>query len=309
MAYVTPDDENLLEDIAARLEFRMLTPVKDIAPFWQDAVPISMTTNMITKGERLSFHSYQLFVQEFMNPNTQYKRLLLNHGTGMGKTLSASGIALKFIDYYRQMEAMSAEQDVPFGGSVFVVGFAEAVFHRDLMRFPELKFITLDERIQLNELRAQAFRTGSKQIAERIKDLETKIKRRFNNRQNNGFFTFIGYRAFFNRLFVPAATTSGHKGNLGRMELGKLSEEEILKLIREKKIIVNKAMLARMENSLLICDEVHKIYNTIEKNNWGVAIQYVLDHVPSVRALFLSATPINNSPAEIIDLMKAFSLP
>ncbi|NDH07502.1 hypothetical protein EBX93_16550, partial [bacterium] len=44
-------------------------------------------------------------------------------------------------------------------------------------------------------------------------------------------------------------------------------------------------------------------YNSIEKNNWGIAIQAVLDKEPTCRAVFASATPINNSPTEIIDLL------
>jgi hypothetical protein len=53
---------------------------------------------------------------------------------------------------------------------------------------------------------------------------------------------------------------------------------------------------------LLICDEIHYVYNTKEKNNWGVALQAILDHEPSLRALFMTATPINNSASEVVDI-------
>lgn len=68
-------------------------------------------------------------------------------------------------------------------------------------------------------------------------------------------------------------------------------------------IQVNTVLLKQFENSLLICDEIHNTYNSMMKNNYGVAIQYILDYTPSLRALFLSATVAYHSPTEVIDLM------
>jgi hypothetical protein len=41
----------------------------------------------------------------------------------------------------------------------------------------------------------------------------------------------------------------------------------------------------------------------MEKNNWGLALQIILNYHDSCRALFLSATPLNNSSTEVIDLL------
>jgi len=77
----------------------------------------------------------------------------------------------------------------------------------------------------------------------------------------------------------------------------------ISKLIEEGRIQINQAFLEQFKDGLLICDEIHNVYNSAQKNNWGVAIQYLLDYHKNLRALFLSATPINNSPTEIIDVL------
>ena len=82
-----------------------------------------------------------------------------------------------------------------------------------------------------------------------------------------------------------------------------MRESDILKALNEKKIKFNIELLESFKNSLLICDEIHNVYNSLYKNNWGIAIQSVLDYTPSLRAIFLSATPLNNNPTEIIDLM------
>ena len=42
-------------------------------------------------------------------------------------------------------------------------------------------------------------------------------------------------------------------------------------------------------------------YNMNSKNNRGVAIQYLLDTIPSLRYLSSSATPITNSPTEVVE--------
>ena len=52
----------------------------------------------------------------------------------------------------------------------------------------------------------------------------------------------------------------------------------------------------------MICDEIHHAYNSIEKNNYGMAIRTVFNAVKTVKAIFMSATPLNNSPTEYVDL-------
>jgi hypothetical protein len=176
--------------------------------------------------QELVYHSYQLFVQHFLNPNTPHKRLYLNHGTGTGKTLSAIGIALRFIDLYKQAEL--ADENAPSVGSV--KSPVETAFHREFMRFPELKFITRDERRALTNLKIQAFRTGSTALRERVKDMEMRIKRRFSNRRNYGYFTFLGYKAFFNRLFTSTAD----------IELYSLTEDQLKQHISDGTVRINK---------------------------------------------------------------------
>ena len=255
---------------------------------WKNVFPSIVALDLMASGKHFMLYSYQLFVQHFLNPNTQYKRLLLNHGTGSGKTITAISVGLKFIQAYKKEDMQNMI------GTVFVLGFTEPIFMRDLIKYPELQFITREEQERYRALTKRATRDNSAEAIASLKELNTKIRRRFNNRANNGYFVFIGYRAFFNRMFaLPDGSAISPS----------LSELQILKMIADKKIIVNQPLLARLKNSLIICDEVHKIYNSFEKNNWGVAIQYALDNVPSLRAMFMSATPLNNMPSEICDLL------
>jgi hypothetical protein len=56
------------------------------------------------------------------------------------------------------------------------------------------------------------------------------------------------------------------------LELNKLSEKEIREALEKGLILINESFLYSFKNSLLICDEIHNVYNTAEKNNWGVAL-------------------------------------
>ena len=167
------------------------------------------------------------------------------------------------------------------------------IFKKELLKYPELKFISRSEMKKMKQLKIKAER-GIKSDIEKLQEFTIRIKKRFSNRKNNGFFKFFGYKEFVNRLLL--AKEDG-------INISTMTEEQILNGLKTEKIKFNEELLLSFQNSLLICDEIHNVYNSLDKNNWGVAIQFVLNKISSVRAIFLSATPLNNSPTEIVDLM------
>lgn len=238
-----------------------------------------------SKTKATLLKSYQLFVSNFFNPNTPYSRLLLKWETGTGKTLGACTIASNFLSIIRDLNTTTE-----FNGSVFILGFSEEIFKRELLKFPEFGFITEQELQKLNSLREQAV-AGSRKFQEEYRELRSKYRRRLVSRKGNGFFKFLGYRAVANRIFIS------------KMNVSSMDRSEIIDKINSGEIRLNSEFLDEFANSLIICDEIHNLYNSVEKNNWGVAIELILNYTPSCRALFLSATPINNSPTEIVDLL------
>jgi len=241
-------------------------------------LPLFMVEDELKKENRLQYHSYQLFVQNFINPTTQHTRLLMKHSTGSGKTIGAIGIAMRFIQQYR-------ENDI---GSVYIVAFegAKKSFYNDLLKYPQFGFVTHRELRQWAGLKKQA-RSGQASDVAAAKDYGNNIKRRITNRTNNGFFKFVGYKALFNQIFTQ--------------DVSNLSEDEILRQLADGTIQTTD--LKVYKNSLIICDEIHNVYNSLQKNNWGVALQVILNSDPSIRGVFMSATPINNNPTEIVDLL------
>lgn len=290
MYYLPETDYNVNDDINTRKEFYQynLQHIKDLNPLNTEIIPRFMLNDMINKGDILQLHSYQSFITNYMNPNTPYTRLLIKWQTGTGKSIGAICMALNFIKYYKTEDII--ETNI---GSVFIIGFTAHIFKNELLRFPEFGIITHDELLRLRKLRIQAY-SGSNYDIEMLYEFLTKIRKKFSNRSGNGFFEFIGYKKLATMIFIIKDKN---------INISELDEGGIVDAIANNKIVLNAAVLDKFKNSILICDEIHNVYNSLNKNNWGIALQYILNHHDSIRAVFMSATPINNSPTELVDLL------
>ncbi len=290
MSYLDQEDPDLIEDLLTRKEFYWFKRwgYDKVASNIKDIIPRFMLDAEIAKSGYLRLLGHQQFIENYFNPNTDYNRLHVKWSTGSGKTLGGLAIAMNFIRNYH-IERELGNQEI---GSVFIIGFSERAFKNELLKYPEFGFLSKDERIRLDKLKRLAA-SGSAIDRDKYRELTTRVKKRFSSRKGNGFFKFYGYKAFVNRIFVPQPGVN----------INELSEEDIRIALADGKITYNETLLAEFKNSLIICDEIHNVYNSAEKNNWGVALQAVLDHETSVRFVSLSATPLNNSPAEIVDLL------
>ena len=310
MAYPELDTIDSLEELLRRKEFYEFKA--DPERNFRDPADDPLA------GKFLKIHSHQLFVRNFMNPNTPYKRLHLLHATGTGKTLAAISVANEFIKIYKKIYEASAanlgrgrrsyaelDRSTP---TVFVLGFAgtRTAFIRDLLTHPEFGFISLSERDELMK-RTRLAAAGLPDDIKHLSDYISQLKKRITLKAKGGFYKFYGYDEFVNRLFKSDTIklTDLEAQVIQRLKNGEqITLEDVFRdYIERGEIQVNESLLKMFENSLLICDEIHNTYNSNTKNNRGVAIQYILDTVPSVRFLSMSATPINNSPSELVELL------
>lgn len=285
MAYKYDDSQS---ELIQRKEFYWIKQWPKQDNIYHGMHPRFSIEHFIQKSSHLRLLGHQQFVRNFMNPNTKNKRLHLEWSTGSGKTLATIAIAMTFIESFR-IEKDLGHQEI---GSIFIIGFSERQFKAELLRYPEFGFITKEEQIRMDKLRRIAAK-GNMQDLNVYTEFVSRIKSRLTNRKGNGYFRFYGYKAFVNRILI-----SNEEFNINTM-----SEEEIRKALAAGKITYNEDLLKEFKNSLIISDEIHNVYNSLEKNNWGIAIQAVLDREPSVRILTLSATPFNNSPTEVVDLL------
>ena len=299
-----------LQEVISRKEFAQLKLNHDYLHNLENTNESHLTEEIRQSGN-LTLLSQQHFVKNWISVNTPFTRLLMKHSTGTGKTIASLSAAIEIMKEYRKMA-----QFTELTGTVMIIGFSKHIFHKELLRHPEFGFISRDEIDDHKRLKKLA-ETGTQTDKEALTDFEMKIKKRFSNKQIGGFFKFFGYKEFFNRLFIFSEEAPLDKSSLG--------EDDIFKGIKEGWVKLNYDLIRSAANSLLICDEIHNVYNSLEINNYGIALQMILNLYDSpdemqkfipiepvylellrnsnVKALFMSATPINNSPTEVVDLL------
>lgn len=282
MAYPSIQDDNFKDIINRKKEFAILSNVHRHTEN-SGIIPYFMLESELKKGNHIRLRSYQRFVRSFINPDTGYTRLLINAGMGTGKTISSIAVAMRFIDTIKRNPNSKS--------MVYVLGFTRAQFERDLMRFPEFGFITRDEIITMNKLAERAISSKSIKDITRHRDFRTLIKRRFGNKIGNGYFKFMGYGEVTNRIF---GKTFGDDS----IPISKIAE-----MIKSGELSINMEFINTFRHSMIICDEIHNTYNSTSQNNWGTAIQMILDELGNeVFMIALSGTVLKNSQVEIVDL-------
>jgi hypothetical protein len=248
----------------------------------------------------LRLHGAQLFVRNFENPNTPYPRLLINWQTGTGKSHAAATIAHEFMRSFRARAALG--EQVP---TVFYISFtARETIQAELLRYPEYGFVSQVEVEELRRLRAAASASGPGSPEDRhLSGFVGALRRRITDRVRGGYYEFYGYKEFANRLFVAARRESLQE--LFSRADGESFGERLARAVRSGEVRVNEELLSSLRRGLLICDEIHNVYNILEANNYGTAIQYALDSLgeEAPRAVYMSATPMTGSAAEVVDLL------
>jgi hypothetical protein len=335
---------DFLLDVAARKEFRALAPGRgpppssDAArphPYGYGLGPGASSAAPAIGGLRL--HGAQLFVQNFSNPDTPYTRLLLNWQTGTGKTIGAIAIAQEYIRQYRARVTVRPA-DRP---TVFVVGFTKTIIQAEMLRHPEFGFVSPEEVVELRRLRVLAETRHAAPATPESRHYGGYVgvlKRRITDRTRGGYYQFYGYKEFANRLFTvtrrgaargftvaglyarerkpPAKGSGGAEAGVDADADGDQDPaaeptflDRIDAAVAAGDVEVNQALLDSLRGGLVVCDEIHNTYNIQTKNNYGVAIQYVLDKLAAVdgaeppRAVFMSATVTGGVATEIVDLL------
>lgn len=336
MAYPDLEEKGVLPELLFRKEYADLrtnkhtitTTEKDNANFLDYE---------ILRENKLNLQTYQKFVSNWINPNNLNRRLLIKFDTGTGKTAAVLTAAMLFIKQLKVNYQIS--ETIEPSPEIFIIGFSRNIFIRELTRRPEFGFITRDDiRIEM-KLRVAA-QTGSISDRDELSRFHSEIRKRLSKRIYGGFFKFYGYKELFNRLLI--FTDDGlHKlsehfksvsKHTERVERSSLSEEQILIGLKLGFIGINMDLIDSFVNGLCIFDEFHNVYNSSDINNYGTAIRIIqmihenpdlmstyikqldgklangksrMDMLRNsmLRSMFLSATPINNSPTEIIDLL------
>ncbi len=265
--YPTLDDPNFNIKIAQRKEFNE-------TQYEGGVYPIEEHANKLCNSE-FELAPHQMFVRNFLSFQTPYNSLLLYHGLGSGKTCSAIGISEDMRDYLKQMN---------MNQRIIIVASPNVQDNFKLQLFDDRKLKLIDG---LWNIRAC---TGNKFLKEinpmNMKGLtREKVIRRV-RAIINASYMFLGYIEFANYI---------QKKSLVESDVGETKKRKMMKLRLQR----------HFENRLIVIDEIHNIRVSDENKNKRVAsaLQMLVDTVPYMRLLFLSATPMFNSYKEIIWLI------
>lgn len=279
-----------------------------------------LTTDLFSHNMRdfLNVHTHQLFCRNFFNVDSKHRGLILEHDTGTGKTITACAIIKTFTTAYKKLydnlatktqtygleKIATLESETPY---VLIVGFegTQEAFFRELTNYPEFGIVTPLERDAFVKARHATERSDATiDDRRRYRDLYLKYRRRLTDKSAGGFFNFKGFQELVNYIF----DTSNADISLDTIEkMAAKSEKTVAEVfeefIKDGTFRPRKENIMKFKNSLIVADELHNTYNSVGKNSRGIVLQYLIDNVPGIRFLGLSATLLNSSPAEFIDVL------
>lgn len=236
------------------------------------------------ENQEFELLAHQKLLKNYISPLAPYRNLLVFHGLGTGKTCTAITIAESFKDYIRKIRETTNKK--PF---IYIIAASEAEnnFKKELMgSCPPVPYVTDEERERLNTLRQLKSKEGRAQYLLYKKSLESRLT----DPNKGGYYKFMGYRKFQNK-------TIGAKMRAENRRLIKRDQGEIWRK-------TSKDPVSNLDNSILIIDEAHNI----EANDYGKAIEFVIESSKNLRVILLTATPMKNKPTEIVQFMN-FVLP
>jgi len=238
----------------------------------------------------------QLFIKNMFNPNTLYRSILVNWQTGVGKSIAAIAIGNEFIKQYQIR--FNLGEKIP--KMVCILGFTIAdTIQSDLIKYPELGYATKQEIEELHKLSITDDPRHSQYLA--------MLHKRLSSKALGGYYKFYGYREFVNHLFT--VTNKGLTNDINILSIfdtkADTNIEYIQELIDNEYILLNEDLVNKLKNGIIIADEIHNVYNSVESNNYGLVIKYILHRLKNEapRTVYMSATPITGNASEVIDLL------
>lgn len=216
------------------------------------------------------------------------RKMILAYSTGAGKSATSVFIASYFFDIIKKNKFL-----VRFGlldkapqTNIQVIGSwtTENAFIGDLLR-PEFGLVTDEEITEINSKRHSPYKEVREEGEKLYADLKRTLTKTFN---------FCNFQSVFNKCF-PNLSQQKYVQNVDSLLTG----------YKNKDIKPNEVYLESLRNSIVIIDEFQHMYSTEGMNTYGFVIGLMVKYASkyNIRFVFLSATMINNSLAELPELM------
>ena len=241
---------------------------------------------------------HQVIPKYYIISEPEVSKLILHYSLGSGKTATAVFILLHYLKLYRMYEFMNhyAKLDDMFmkkhriRKNIVVVGAwqTQSQIEVELMR-PEFGIIKESFSAEVKQLLSSSIleqRQKGEEVRKRlIHEIDRDIK-------------FCGYQSFFNLIF-PSVRSDSYGQNV----------DTLLAEYHNGNISVSTDFLETYRDSIIIIDEMQKLYSVEGMNSFGIAVMALskLTKQYNIKIVFLTGTMINSSVHEIVDIMNIMS--
>ena len=264
-SYPEPNDPELLAKIFKKREFYYYrVPQRDIMKNYDEVTKYRAAN---CKQGDIEPREQQAILPNFISPNTPYKGVLLMHGVGSGKTMTAIRIAEQFKDQVKK-----------YNTKIFVLvpgPNTRENFKKELIMTTGETY--LKNRESLNQM--------TKVEIDREKKLAIYSALQY--------YKILSYKTFYKKVLGEKIVEKKMVGdNKIKAAYRKNAEGDY-----ERELVVDR--ITNMNNAILIVDEAHNMSG----NEYGEALKKIIKNSENIRVILLTATPMINLADEIVDLL------
>ena len=280
--YPTYDDRRFQSKIAKRKEFYD-------NQYLDTPTDIKKQSDLLCKAE-FEHLPHQVFVRNFLSPQTPYRSLLLYHQLGTGKTCTAIGVCEEFRQTMKQIGTTKQQRIIIVGSVNVKSNFRKQLFDEDKIRkiakdnqghfdYEDIQLCAASALLkEINPMNLQGLPLDS--VIQQVHSLIDQ------------YYSFFGYQSlanYINRYIQFKAS------DLQRKEY----TEEYLKQRRIEKI------RQHFNGRLFVIDEAHNLRVTSDNGDenskkTSMLLLEIAEYADNVRFLLLTATPMYNSPEEVL---------
>lgn len=264
-SYPEPTDPELLAKIFKKREYYYYrVPQRKKMETYEDVKKYRAAN--CKKGE-IEPREQQSILPNYISPNTPYKGVILMHGVGSGKTMTAVRIAEQFKDQVKK-----------YNTKIYVIvpgPNTRENFKKELLNSTGETYLKNKEGLD----------QMTKQEIEREKKFAM-----FTALQ---YYKILSYKTFYKRVLGEKIV---ERKMVGESKI-KSSYRKTTDGEYERELVVDRIL--NMNNSILIVDEAHNISG----NEYGEALKKIIKNSENLRVILLTATPMINLADEIIDLL------
>ena len=266
LSYPTYNDNNFLFNIYKKREFYYYRVEKRDILDETKYDEIKKYREEICKMDDKEPTEQQLIIPNFINTYTLYKGILLMHGVGTGKTMTAIKIAEQF-----------KEQVQKYNTKIYVLvpgPNTKKNFEKELLISTDNTYLNKNNLHNISKI-----------------ELEKEKKKALYNALQ--YYKIMSYKSFHKKVLGEKIIEKKIINDSKIKGFYKKNEEGVI----EREIVTDR--IINLNNTIIIVDEAHNISG----NEYGDALKLVIKNSENIRIILLTATPMINFADEIVNLL------